>query len=226
MTLSIIIPAYNSELFISDTISKLSMFFPYAEIIVVNDGSNDSTLEILKKFGNSIKIVDYQKNTGKGFALKQGFKLATGDIIVFTDADLPYPLEKIQEIVSTLEKNDEIGVAIATRPNFYEFGFRKLTHECCSLGTNFLFWLKIKDTQCGLKGFKKYFIKKIEPFIISKNFTIDIELLYLAKITKTKIAKVPVTHSKQKFSTIKIFDIIKMGFELLKIRLTNYKKCL
>ncbi len=226
MNLSIIIPAYNSRQFVAETISKLTSSFPEAEIIVVNDGSKDETLDILLQYKSQIKIVTYKKNRGKGYALRKGFEIATKDVVIFTDADLPYPVEKIQEILTEFQQNTTLDIVVATRQTFNEFGFRKLTHECCILGTNALFWLGIKDTQCGLKGFKKCFIDKISPCLKSNNFTIDVEILHLAKITNSKIKTIDVVHSKQETTTIKIFDILRMGFELLKIRLSNYKKCL
>lgn len=80
------------------------------------------------------------------------------------------------------------------------------------------------DTQCGLKGFRRDFIKKIENQLISKNFTIDIELLYLAKINHQKITKLLVWNKNvNKDSTIKIIDIFTMMIEILKIRFNkNY----
>jgi dolichyl-phosphate beta-glucosyltransferase len=89
-----------------------------------------------------------------------------------------------------------------------------------------LFWFNVYDTQCGLKGFKRSFIDKVKGQLISKNFTIDIELLYLAKLYNMKMAKLLVySRHINKDSTIRIKDIILMLLEILKIRFNkNYIK--
>src|SRR5574343_532478 len=97
MNLSIIIPAYNAENFINNTLEKIISSFPESEIIVINDGSNDKTLEKLQGYDN-IKVINHEKNVGKGMALRSGFDLASKDFIIFTDADLPYGVENINKI--------------------------------------------------------------------------------------------------------------------------------
>lgn len=226
MTLSIIIPAYNAEFFIEKTLDQLIDRFHNAEIIVVNDGSEDNTLLKIEKYLPKIKIINYPVNYGKGYALRQGFQEATGDIIIFTDADLPYSIDNISKIKDLLEVDHNCDLVVAIRPCFKESFIRKITHEACIWGTQFLFWLDIKDTQCGLKGFKKSFIKKIAPCLISNNFTIDIEILFLSKFLKLNLKTMPVIYEKAGSTTIKLIDLFKMLCELIKIRKNNYKKCL
>lgn len=225
MNLTIIVPTYNAESFIQTTIDKLLLNFDGSEIIVVNDGSKDKTSEKIKKYQDRIKIVEHSINQGKGKALRNGFQVSTKDIIIFTDADLPYGIDNIRKIYDNLI-NDKCDVAIGYRQNFKENFWRHLTHVGINVIIQFLFWLNIYDTQCGLKGFKKSFIEKVQPVLISDNFTIDIELLYLAKILKQRIMKVLVSIENEKnISTIKIKDIMIMLMEILKIRFNkNYFK--
>jgi dolichyl-phosphate beta-glucosyltransferase len=115
---------------------------------------------------------------------------------------------------------------IAYRTKFRENFFRHITHMGINIMIQILFWFNVYDTQCGLKGFKKSFIDRIKNQLISKNFTIDIEILHLAKKYDQKIAKLLVyTRNINKDSTIKLVDIIVMMIEILKIRFNkNYIK--
>ncbi len=225
MNLSIIIPAYNAEKFIEKTIEELIVNFPEQEIIVVNDGSLDKTLEIIENYKEKIIIINQEKNMGKGFAIRSGFEKASGEIVVFTDADLPYGIDNIKDIYNCLINTDN-DLVIAYRKKFKESFFRHITHMGINTIIQILFWFNVYDTQCGLKGFKKNFVDKIKGQLISKNFTIDIEILHLAKKYNQKMAKLLVDSKNiNKDSTIKIVDIILMMFEILKIRFNkNYIK--
>jgi len=225
MNLTIIIPAYNAESFIENTIEQLLNNFNGSEIIIINDGSKDKTLEKIQKYESKIKIINHTNNLGKGMAIRNGFDIATNDNIIFTDADLPYGIENMQKMYGILENNDN-SMVIGYRKYFKENLWRHMTHIGMNIAIQFLFWFNIYDTQCGLKGFKRNFIKSILSKLISNNFTIDVELMYLAKINKQKIIKVLVDPKMSKdTSTIKIKDIIIMIIEILKIRFNkNYFK--
>jgi len=225
MNLSIIIPAYNSGQFIEKNIETLLNNFSGSEIIIVNDGSTDDTLNKISNYQEKIVIINHSKNYGKGKALRSGFKIASKDIIIFTDADLPYGIENIKIMYDMLARN-EGDVIIGYRTDFKENFWRHATHWGINIIIQTLFWWSIFDTQCGIKGFKKSFIDKIESKLIIDNFTIDIELLYMAKIHKQKILKILVEMKKDTHaSTIKIKDIIIMCFDILKIRFNkNYFK--
>jgi glycosyltransferase involved in cell wall biosynthesis len=127
MKLTIIIPAYNAEKFIEKTVEELLINFPEGEIIVINDGSTDKTLEKLQTFDEKIILINHLKNQGKGFAIQNGFKQATGDIIIFTDADLPYGIDNIKDMYSCLKETDN-EIMIAYRKTFRENFFRHITH--------------------------------------------------------------------------------------------------
>lgn len=223
MNLSIIIPAFNAEPFIQTNIQKLIDKFNDSEIIVVNDGSFDKTLEQLAIFNNRIKIINHSKNLGKGAAIRHGFDLATGDIIIFTDADLPYGLENIAKLYEQFQTTSS-DIVIGYRHRFQDSFLRNVTHSAINIIIRLLFWWDIYDTQCGLKGFKKTFIDKVKDKMCINNFTIDIELLRLAQIHHQKISKLPVVMNTTKnTTTIKLKDVIIMFFDILKIRFNkNY----
>jgi len=119
MNLSIIIPAYNSGQFIEKNIETLLNNFSGSEIIIVNDGSTDDTLNKISNYQEKIVIINHSKNYGKGKALRSGFKIASKDIIIFTDADLPYGIENIKIMYDMLARN-EGDVIIGYRTDFKE----------------------------------------------------------------------------------------------------------
>ena len=121
MDLSIVIPMFNEAENVENTLKKvegvLSQFQGTFEIIPVNDGSVDNTLEELKKVAernNKVKVVSYPNNIGRGMALRKGFRESSGEIIVSIDADLSYSPHYILDFVETLRKEPEIDFVLAS----------------------------------------------------------------------------------------------------------------
>ncbi len=159
MKISVIIPAYNEEKGIAKTIEKIPK--EVFEIIVVDNNSTDKTAEVAKKLG--AKVIRETKQ-GYGYALQKGFKEAKGDIIVTLDADAQYPGEKILELVEYLEKNnlDFLNCSRFPLQNKNSLSFtRVLGNKFLTILANFLFGLKLKDSQSGMMVFKKEILKKI-----------------------------------------------------------------
>lgn len=138
MDLTIIVPAYNAEKFIKTNILNLINRFNNSEIIVINDGSIDKTSKELSILADKIKIINHPVNLGKGAAIRSGFLIASGDIIVFTDADLPYGIDNIEKLYTQL-KNEAYDIVIGHRDNFQESLFRHITHLGINTLIRFLF---------------------------------------------------------------------------------------
>ena len=154
--LSIIIPCYNEELTIKDNI--LNRVVPYLkyknikyEIILVNDGSTDKTLEEMFTIPN-VNVVSYTPNKGKGYAIKQGLIEAKGDYILFMDADLSTDLKAIEDVVQFQKDYDLIigsrhhkaSVLVKKQSLLRQFiGFG------CRILVNMKFHFHFTDTQCG-----------------------------------------------------------------------------
>jgi dolichol-phosphate mannosyltransferase len=121
MDLSIIIPMFNEAENADSTLSRLeealASFAGAYEIIAVNDGSLDNTLDILKRLAEQnkkLKVVSYSKNTGRGMALRKGFKESTGEIVVSIDADLSYSPHYILNFVEILNKEPDIDFVLGS----------------------------------------------------------------------------------------------------------------
>ncbi|MFZ2414528.1 MAG: glycosyltransferase [Minisyncoccia bacterium] len=181
MDFSLILPIYNEEKNIGSIVSLLLEKFPQAEIILVNDGSTDKTADILNSYFNHTRIISYPKNMGKGYAIKMGVQEATKEYILFCDADLPFGIEGITRLLEKLNTDSNFDIAIVEKIQPKE----KLIYHLSKIIVKKLIilftGLKFKDTQAGLKGFKKEVAQNIFPHTFIKRFAIDIEILYLAK---------------------------------------------
>lgn len=224
MKLSIIIPAHNEENRIARTLEDYGKRYKKnSEIIVVLNGCKDDTLKIVKKFKkkySQIRYIDFQQS-GKGFALIEGFKAAKGDLIGFVDADGSTNSKAFEDLIKKLGK---YGGIIASR---YLKGAivspkQPISRIIASRVFNFLirilFGLKFRDTQCGAKLFKKEVIKEVLPKLGITEWAFDIDLLYQMKKANFKIKEIPtewrdIEGSKinvRKTSTRMLLSIIKL----------------
>ncbi len=232
MQISLIIPAYNEEKNILRTLKKLKLFLKNEkdkwEILIINDGSTDNTLKILKNYKPKFfKIISYKKNKGKGFAVKKGVKQATGDYMCFTDSDLAYSFDNLKNLLSYLKDFDVvIGSRNLETDNHENIStLRRIFGKGFNILSNIILGYRIKDTQCGLKVFKKEAAKSLFSKQTLNGWGFDTEILYLAKKKKYKIkearAMVLKRYGTQGSKINFLKDPIKMFLDLLKIRLND-----
>jgi glycosyltransferase involved in cell wall biosynthesis len=211
--LSLVVPAYKQEKTIVEDIKSLdktlsSFTFKY-EIVVVVDGFLDKTYDLLLNLRSrmsSLKVVGYENNCGKGYAIKYGISQAKGDTIGFIDAGMDLDPSEISVALGLMEWNKaDIIVGSKLHPEskvnypftrkILSWGYRNLTH--------FLFGFNIRDTQVGFKFFKKKVAKEVFSRIIIKRFAFDVEVLTVAyKLGYTKIFEAPIKLNFSGVSTI------------------------
>jgi len=230
---SIVIPAYNEEELIPVTLASLADYVSQhklaCELVVVDDGSSDKTVELVKQFiqqrGKEIKVllIENDVNHGKGFVIRQGMLSTTGEVAIFMDADLPYELDIIGEMLETVGVDFQVAVGSRVLPGstLVEVPFfRFLAGQLFSWFVQLIAFRGIRDTQCGVKAFRQDVVKKIFPLSKINDFGIDVELLFLAKKFGYKIRPLPVRMTGYRGdSRVRLFsDSIKMFWELLLIR--------
>ncbi|MFD1063815.1 glycosyltransferase [Winogradskyella litorisediminis] len=216
--LSLIIPVYNAASFIEDTVEKLKRWKEKqdfdVEILIVNDGSSDETetvLKIIPPDDDDFKLISYSKNRGKGYAVKSGMLAATGEVRIFTDADIPYGLDVIHKILqSLLEDNYEVCIGNRLdKDSDYHVTMTFLRKLSSKLFTFFVKSFTIKnvgDTQCGIKGFTAFAANKIFSKTRIDGFAFDVESIYLCYKFNISIKRSPVQFQGNKISTINLFS--------------------
>ncbi|MFC1690536.1 dolichyl-phosphate beta-glucosyltransferase [Nanoarchaeota archaeon] len=226
--ISIVIPAYNEEKRIGNSLKKILSYLKKNkfnfEIIVVDDGSTDNTIKIVKKINSNIRIIKNNSNKGKGFSVRKGILSANKQLILFSDADLSTPIEELPRLIKAIEDDYDLaigsraitGAKIEIHQPFYREAigriFNKIVQTIATWG--------IKDTQCGFKLFKKKTAKEIFSRLTINNFGFDVEAIFIAKKKGYKIKEIPITwinSAGSKVSPVK--DSIKMFLDLFKIRI-------
>lgn len=190
--LSVIIPAYKAERFISKNLVRIKKVldqirYPY-EVICVVDGRVDRTyenaLKVAKKFPTKVQVIGYEQNLGKGHAVRFGMAKAKGDIIAFIDAGtelnpngLSMLLEHFEwydaDIIVGSKRHPASKVVYPWQRRILSFGYQMLVRV--------LFGLKVRDTQVGMKFFRREVLEKTLPRLLVKAFAFDIEILSVAK---------------------------------------------
>jgi len=227
--ISVIIPAFNEEKRLPDTIDEIINYFKHLkltfEIIIIDDGSTDSTKDIILKKYN-FKNINYLRNKinkGKGFSIKKGVLNAKGDLILFTDADLSTPIFEFEKLKEYLNKGYDIAIASRalkfSKIEKHQNILRETMGKIFNLIVRLILLKEYHDTQCGFKLFKSTVAKEIFPKTTIDGFAFDVEILILAKILKFKVIETPVIWSNSPESKINpIKDSIKMLKDLIKLR--------
>ncbi|MCM8785901.1 MAG: glycosyltransferase family 2 protein [Candidatus Omnitrophica bacterium] len=222
MRLSVIIPVYNEKLTILKVIEKVKNVPILKEIIIVDDGSTDGTTEILKNIKDErIKVIFKEKNQGKGSAIREGLKIAKGDIIVIQDADLEYNPNDWLKMIELMEKqNVEVvyGSRLLGKNKKSSFLFY-LGGRALSLIANILYNARITDEPTCYKMFKKDVINSID--LKCKGFEFCPEVTAKIKKKGYKIYEVPISYNPRSIKEgkkIRLKDFFIAVWTLIKYR--------
>ncbi len=202
-SVSIIVPAYNEEARIQPTLEKLAAYlernFRQYEIIVVDDGSTDSTAQKVHQWAAAnthIVLRSLPVNCGKGRAVREGMMMAKGDAVLFTDADLSTPVEEIDLAMTELKRGFAVVIASRRHPNSVIARRQSWVREAIGRAFNrlvrTLFSLPFRDTQCGFKCFTEAAAREIFARATIDTFSFDVEILMIAMSLGYAIKEIPV----------------------------------
>ena len=204
MKLSIIIPAFNEEATLAEVLDRVGGVILSVgwekEIIVVDDFSKDGTVEIAR-LRSEIKLIKHKENQGKGAAVRDGLKAATGEIIIIQDADLEYRPEEYSLLMEPIIKG-EAEVVYGSR--FLKAGARErmtkrqyFSNKFLTYLSNLFTGLRLTDMETCYKVLSRKVVKKIKDKLVSDRFGIEPEIT--ARVKKYKIKEVPVSYQARSF---------------------------
>lgn len=231
--ISIVIPAFDEEARVGESIERILSYIRgssvRAELIVVDDGSNDQTTAVAKAAFESAgevpaKVVRYEQNRGKGFAVKTGLLAASADIALFTDADLSTPIEETPKLVDPI-RNGEYDLTFGSRAldrsliGTHQPWRREQGGKVMNLIIRTLSGLKFADTQCGFKAFNMVKFRPLLEVMTVDRFGFDVEFLFVAAQHGLRLKEIPVRWNNVEGSKVSVVrDTRRMFTELAQIR--------
>jgi dolichyl-phosphate beta-glucosyltransferase len=233
--LSVVIPMYNEAHRLRRSLPRLAGYFreqPYTiELVVVDDGSSDNTLELAREvLGNSgdVNVIESKPNRGKGHAVKVGMLAARGEIVLFTDADLSTPPDEVEKFWQWFDQGYDVVIGSRKMKGANIERHQPLWRE--SLGKVFT-WLTnriatrdISDITCGFKAFKHDTAQELFSRSIIDDWSFDAEVLYIAQQQGKRIKEVPVRWHDERGTKVRILrDATRAMLGLVKIRLNGIK---
>jgi len=222
MNISVIIPVYNEEKYVAEIINRVNKIDIDKEIIAVNDGSTDRSLEIIKNIKiNNLKIIDNEKNNGKGYAIKSALKYVTKEIVIIQDADLEYdPIDYYKLVEPFKEKNISIvyGSRFLNKKIFIlkkgiNYNFRALVNIGLTKIFNILNNQKITDLHTCYKAFNSEIIPQLK--LKENGFSFCPEFSTKISNLGHKIYEVPISYNPRSKSEGKKISFID-GFHAIR----------
>jgi len=235
-SLSIVIPAFNEEQRLPRLIEELAMSaeptaaesgFSFLEAVIVDDGSSDRTLDLLREAAVGhpfVRMVSTERNRGKGAAIAAGVHAARGDSVLLTDLDLSTPLSDLSGLAQAVRDGADvaIGSRVATGSVVDAPAYRRRLGQGFNLTVRVLTGLGFRDTQCGFKLLTTAAARELLAVQTCRGWAYDVELLMRARIRGLEVAEVPVTYVHDSHSRMQIarasvrmlWDVVKLSLRL------------
>ena len=198
--LSIIIPAYNEEQRLPETLKAIHDFLKkqayQAEVLVVENGSNDRTLAIAQEYSRSMPEVHalHCEKRGKGVAVIQGMLAAKGEYRFICDVDLSMPIEEVNRFLPPIYIDGAVAIASREAPGAKRYNEPEIRHivgRIFNLMVRLIALPGLQDTQCGFKCFRAEVVEKVFPRMTMQGWTFDVEALVIARRLGYKIVEIP-----------------------------------
>lgn len=231
MRISVCIPMYNENAVIKSTAESLFEYMTETfgkgsfEIIFADDGSLDGCGDTVRALGlDGVRVIGYEKNRGKGYAVRAAVLAAEGDIVMFTDADLAYGTQVIGRAVEMLDSSPDADMLIGSR-NLSSDGYegytplRKIMSKTYIKMLSVVGGFKLSDSQCGCKAFRREAARKIFKRCEVDGFAFDFEAILWANKYGMRIVEMPVKVINSGESKVNIVkDTVKMLRDLVKMK--------
>jgi len=233
--LSIVIPAYNECARIEATLARVLDCIEArhwdAEILLVDDGSTDTTVDIVQRWmalHPRLHLIKNAGNRGKGYSVRNGLLQSAGEIVMFTDADLSAPMEEAERLIDAIDEGADVAIGSRwldkQKQTTHQPLYRRFFGRCFNWVTRRIIGLPFKDTQCGFKAFRRDAAQTIFRLQTIERWGFDPEILFIARKLKFRIVEVPVTWGHDERSRISYLkDGLKMLEEMAQIRANSIR---
>lgn len=229
-SVSIVIPAYNEERRLPATLEKIRAFldrrqFAFAEILVVDDGSSDGTVDCVRSV-DAVRLLQNPGNRGKGYSIRNGMLAARGEWRLFTDADLSSPIEELDKLFAAVERSGA-SVAIGSRAlepslvGVHQHWTREYAGRLFNLTMRGITGLPYRDTQCGFKLYSAFAAERIFPLQTLDGFGFDVEDLVIARVLGIPVVEEPVRWNNVEGTRVGITQGLKSFLDPVRIRLNE-----
>lgn len=227
---SIVIPAYNEAGRIPATLRSVVDCVRKqgwdAEVIVVDDGSTDSTAQVVRDFATEapeVRLLQNPGNRGKGYSVRSGLLQALGDVVMFTDADLSAPMEEAERLFAAIAGGADIAIGSrwleSGRQTHRQPFYRQFFGRCFNAVTRLVMGLDFADTQCGFKAFTRAAAQTVFQLQTIERWGFDPEILFIALKRGFRIEEVPVSWAHDERSRMSYLrDGMKMLEEIAIVR--------
>ena len=243
--LTLVIPVYNGARFLRDSLAKAHAWLAQkdfaTELLVVDDGSSDETPRILADFAAAhtggrcvVTSLRNQQNRGKGFSVRRAFLLARGENVIFTDADLTYPVDNCQPLLDALVDGADVVYGSRMHPDsryvvaptfFGKLFTRHFMGRTFNLLLRLIVVRGILDSQAGLKGCRKAAAEQLAHRVRLPRFSFDVELFFVARRLGLSIVECPVQfiYRKEPSTVHFVRDSLAMVRDMLRVRLRGWR---
>ena len=225
--LSVVIPAYNEASRLGDTLSRVLAYLERRgkrfEVLVVDDGSADNTVEVAQEFSHrGVWVLELARNRGKGAALRHGVVASSGEMVLLCDADLSTPIQEIERLEPRLREADVVlgsRSVEGSRIEVHQPPHRELMGKLFNLLIRLLGFGDFKDTQCGFKLLRGEVARELFPALGVERFAYDVELVWEAQRRGLRIVGVGVEWHNSPISRVRPWqDAPQMFMDVLRIR--------
>jgi dolichyl-phosphate beta-glucosyltransferase len=227
---SVVVPAFNESLRIGPTLDRIAEYFERGrvsiEILAVDDGSTDETAAVARAHG--ARVISFERNRGKGAAVRAGVLASRGAAILFTDADLSTPIEQFRPLQEKLLEGGDVVIgsrAIAgSKLEVRQPWYRETMGKCFNWTLRKLLPLEFRDSQCGFKLFRAAPARRLFEAARIDGFAFDAEILFLAARFGYRVAEIPVPWFNSLPSRVDpLRHSLEMLRDLLRIRLFDLR---
>ncbi len=244
--LTLVLPVYNGAHFLRESLARahdwLAQQDESTELLVVDDGSTDATPAIVAEFAASrapgrclVTCVRNQQNRGKGFSVRRAFLLARGEFVIFTDADLTYPVDNCQPLLDALCAGADVVYGSRMHPDsryvvaptfFGKLFTRHFMGRTFNLLLRLIVVRGVRDSQAGLKGCRKAAAVQLAHRVRLPRFSFDVELFFVARRLGLSIVECPVQfiYRKEPSTVHFVRDSLAMVRDMVRVRLRGWRR--